>query len=511
MKTSRFVNNSLIALTILAYVVQFLIDFSTINIAASSIILCATLSIIFYLRWTNALESHPLSSFALFGFCLTSITGALWVQSATWTSVSEDLREPLVTFSLLTLYLAIAISAHSIYRLNKNSTIGEKHSVLKRLFYRIGLFDSAQVSVLWGVGFIGLISLLLSVIFPVANGISYLVWVPFLIPYYREQLGEGYCNVKLNYIFLGLHTLLIASIAIAFNTRGILFSGFASLVLLFLLGLMRSKKVVSTTMLLRGGLFLLIIALLDLPASNLVTAMAAARTFKGQPIKVFKSTIENFNNPELLEKYVELAKREKYRSQYDEKYIDNPLLARLITTKFHDNAIYFAGKLSDKDKESVTRLTGDFLWTVLPQPILDVLKIDIKKDNMLFSMGDVLSNYAIGTQLAGERTGSIFGQGWAVFGPLFFIVYFFMCWILFATIDLFFISIGKAQIFSIIGVLNLWPNFLFGITADSLNFLFINVVRGVIQSVFLYLIVFSIVKFFLGLSHSQTSIKHIDI
>ena len=43
-------------------------------------------------------------------------------------------------------------------------------------------------------------------------------------------------------------------------------------------------------------------------------------------------------------------------------------------------------------------------------------------------------------------------------------------------------------------MLNMWPNFLFGITADSLQQLFIGVVRGVPQNVLLYCIAYGIAK-----------------
>jgi hypothetical protein len=50
-------------------------------------------------------------------------------------------------------------------------------------------------------------------------------------------------------------------------------------------------------------------------------------------------------------------------------------------------------------------------------------------------------------------------------------------------------------VLSVIGMLNIWPNFLFGISADSLSALFIGVVRGVVQNVTLYSILFFIVRF----------------
>jgi hypothetical protein len=43
-------------------------------------------------------------------------------------------------------------------------------------------------------------------------------------------------------------------------------------------------------------------------------------------------------------------------------------------------------------------------------------------------------------------------------------------------------------------MIHVWPNFLFGITADSMHQLLNSAVRGVVQSIILYAIVFAIAK-----------------
>ena len=498
MTISKFVNNLLILMTILAFFAQFFIDFSSVNIATSMIVLFSGLSTVLYFRWTKAIETHPLSSFAILGFCITSILGALWVQSILWTSVSADLRQPLVTFPMLALYQGIAIIAHTLYRLPTKSAQNKKPSLLGRAFNELGVYDVPNVSVLRIVGFFGLFFVLLSKVFPVANGLSFLVWAPFLIPIYSLQIGKTYCNIKINYLFLALHTAVVVLLALFFNSRGVLLSGFATVTLLLILNAMRSHKALTATILFRVIGFICLGVALSFPASNLVKAMAVARDQRAHvsPLVTIKNTIENFNNPEKLEKYTKQAMAEKLRSQYDENYIASPILARLITTKFHDNAIYFASRISDKDVDDLMHVTGDFFWITLPQPFLDALKIDVKKRNLQFTIGDQLANKAVGVSLGGFRTGSIFGQGLAIFGNLFLLVYFAMCFILFAALDIFSKPSANGVItISVIGMLNLWPNFIFGITSDSFHALFIGVVRGIPQSVLLYFIAFTIAKF----------------
>ena len=299
-----------------------------------------------------------------------------------------------------------------------------------------------------------------------------------------------------------MFTILVGLVAMAFNARAMMLSGIATVALLFFLIGLRSDKLVSNKMLLRLGVLVIFGIALSWPVSNMVTAMAIARADRGKVsgAEMVAKTLENFQKQDKIDSFRKEVLTRELRSSYDEGYIKSPFVARFVITQFHDNAMYFAGKVSDKGAEQVMSVSGDFFWATLPQPFLDALKIDVNKDKMYFSMGDVLVNLAVGIPLGGQKTGSVFGQGWVMFGVFFSFIYFFMCLVLFLALDLFAIraTAGKVEL-AVIGMLNVWPNFLFGITADSLHYLFIGVVRGVIQSVLLYAIVFAISKAISGL------------
>lgn len=503
MTIAKFISNTILVLTLIAFLLQFFIDSSSVNIAANCIVLTSVLSTLLYFRWTTALETHPLSSFTIFGFCVTSQFGALLAQSAAWVSLTGNLRQPLITFSMLAMYQSIALISHALYRLMTLNSTNElkKSGLFRKLLSWIGVYASPSVINLWFMGGIGIVFLLFSFVSPVAKGLSFLAWSPFLIPVYALQIGPTYCNVKKNFIFLIIFAVLIALMAMAFNTREMMLEGIATVLLLFLLIGMRSKKQITWNMILKFCLISLFGAVLSWPASNLVTAMVIARKDRGKlPItEMVTKTIDNFLDPEKIDQYKKALVAIESRSSYDETYIANPIIARFVITKFHDNAIYFAGKLSDKGADEVWKISQDFFWATLPQPWLDALKIDVDKDKQQFSMGDVIVNLAVGQPLGGFRTGSIFGQGLVMFGNFFPVIYFLMCLILFVTIDIFSTrSKNGLAVLSVIGMLHVWPNFLFGITADSLHHLFNSALRGVFQSIFLYAILFAIAK---GLSN----------
>ena len=202
MTTSKFINNLLLILTTLAFLAQLVIDLSTVNVATSFIILCSALTTFFYLRWTSALETHPLSTFTVFGLSFTTLIGAMLVQSASWIPVSADLRQPITTFSWLALFQIISIVAHMFYRANTNSSNANQPSLLTRLFDSMAIYAVQPTSVLWIVGVFGLFCALFSKVFPVANGFSFLAWAPFLIPIYYLQIGKDYCNFRTHFLFL---------------------------------------------------------------------------------------------------------------------------------------------------------------------------------------------------------------------------------------------------------------------------------------------------------------------
>ena len=494
---SKFINNLLILITMLAFIAQFFIDFSTINIAASMIILLSAFFCIFYIRWSSALETHPLSSFAILGFSFTTTLGALWAQSLAGTPVAENLRQPIETLSWLTLFQVIAIVAHIFYRLKANSSTTQQVGMLRGLFDRMGLYDTPTPSVLWTIGVLGVFCLLFSHVFPVANGLSYLAWAPFLIPVFYDQEGKNYCNIRIAIYFLALHSAVIILLAMFFNARGILFLGFVTVILVFILNLMRSRKRLTSTLLLRLVIVFLVTTAIVIPASDLITAMGIARTDRGKisPIKMISNTIEIFNTPEKLQVYREQEIQQAQHTISSEFYVANPLMGRFVNTQRHDSQIYFASLINDRSSNEVLRKSVDFLWGALPQPFLDALKIDIDKRYLLLSMGDVISHYAVGTPLGGLRTGSVFAQGLVLFGNLSILIYFALCFILFASIDIFSKRGPDGMIvISVIGMLNLWPNFIYGITADSFHHLFIAVVRGVLQSALLYFIAVSFAK-----------------
>jgi len=503
MAYSRFIVMLLLTLSFNAFFAQLFIDFSSVNIAAACIVLASSLAVLLYLHWTDAIQTHPLSTFAIFGFCVSTQLGALLVQSATWTSLSLNLRQPIETFGTLALFQIIALAAHGMYRLFSNSASPARSSLVRGMLEKLGLYTTPTAGTLWIMGLFGFITFVFgsggeSVASRVFQATTFLAWAPFLIAIYVFQQGTTYCNAKKNFVFLGLYAGLLTLLGMAANARALILWGFMTIAMFAIVSAMRSARQVTASHAAKIGIVAVVLGALSFPVTDLVTAMVLARQSRGYAsgAQMVAQTLHYFQQPQQLAAQREKDKFTGIQSRYDETYFANPLIARLIETKFHDNALYFSSRLNAKDEEKMLDITGDFFWSTLPEPVLKALEVHVDKKNLQFSMGDYISHLGGAGDLGGYRTGSGFAQGIAIFGYFFPLMYLLVCPLLFLTQDVLSYRSSKGNVVvSALGMLGIWNLFQYGISAESLQALFMGVVRGLPQKIVLFLVFFHLARF----------------
>jgi hypothetical protein len=492
------VSNSLIILTVLAVPVQFALDPSIENVASSCIVLGSALTVLLYLRCTSALDQDPLSSIAIFGFCVTTQLGALLVQTAARTPLASSLYNPLYTFGTLAFYQLIAVATHAVYRFFSVRR-SKKPRVVKGFLEWAGIYRTPSCGTLWYMGCVGLPSILFwkyeGVLGKVAMGFNFLAWAPFLIPIYRAEVGETYCNVQLNRFLLVLYSGAFGVVGLAFNARGIIFAGFATIGLLYFLRAMRSDALVTAGALKRIGVLALILLAVSGPVSDLTTSMAIARQLRGKvsAVTMIRTTLRIWRQPSVIAAYRADQQMASRFSAYDEHYIANPMLARLIETKFYDTAFHFASTLTTDDAKARLRdISLKFAWAGLPTPMLHALGVEIDKDDLDFSMGDYLAYLSRGIPLGGRKTGNLFAQGITLFGPLFPFLYAMICLGLYGLMELLTIRPPKgAARLSPLGMLEIWTFFMGGITYESLHKVFHLFLRNFGQTLLIYVLMFT--------------------
>jgi hypothetical protein len=504
MMLSKLINSILLSLMGIAFLAQLIIDFSSDNIACILIVLTSSCLTILYIRWTNAINTHALSTYSIFGFCMTTQAGALLFQSMLWTSISKSLYQPMETFGSLALYQLVAIIAHIIFRSFTYKEIGFSPTLLRRLLSKMGLYSIPSTGSLWFMGWFGLISYLFTRGDEVGNkifaGLNFLTWAPFLIPVFIFQIGNTYCDVKRNYFLLLAFTMLVAMLGLLLNARVIIFNGAMTIALLLLLAAMRSKNIPTFSQISKIGLVMIIFAVLSIPLSDLATAMVVARTSGDRlsAIKTVEKTFEALSDPQAIANYRQTEKMKVVTSVYNEGYITSPIAARLVETQFHDNAFYFANKLSPSSEDNLRKITVEFVWAILPQPFLDLLKIDVEKTKLTFSMGDYLVYERYGLKLGGFKTGSMFAQGEVLFGWFFPLIYLLICLLLFSLMELLTVRSAYAQsAIAIPAMLMIWRLFISGITGESLHQLISFILRNLLQVIIIYLIMLNFSRLFL--------------
>lgn len=495
MSNGRFIVLSLLLLCLLAVLAQLSIDFDPENLAATSIAFASSTGVLLYLLWTPAIHTHPVSTFALFGFCATTQMGALLGQSAMLTSLSDNLRQPMQTFAMLAGVQLLALLTHTGYRWVLNPANDSRESLPRQLLRRLGLYQAPGTGALWFMGYVGLIAFVIGsgrdgAFFKTLQGISFLTWAPFLIPMYLLEQGRSYCNPRRQYPHLVFFMTLVVLLGLAANARQVMLSGFVTIGLFALLLALRSTQPVRASQVLKLGALGLVLAAVSIPLSDLATAMAVARKARGfiSAPQMVQETFHYYGQPEALR-----AERERLvkdtNSQYDELYFTNPLLARLVETKFHDNALYFASTLSASDIDQLAETSAKMLGALLPQPVINQLGWKIDKEAYEFSMGDYLAYLSHGGPLGGYRTGSMLGQGSALFGAGFVAFYVLVCLLAFSLFDLLSYRRGQGQVLlSAVAMLAIWKLFQNGLTGESLHSWLGLFVRALPQNIFMFLV-----------------------
>jgi len=525
--TSRVISTAMIVLAVVACFMQFIIDDSSVNIASACIALVGSLVTLAYFRYTRSLQTHPISTFAIFGFCATTQYGALLVQTVSLDSLSKNLRQPVETFAVLSLFLMVAIAAHMTYRFFSMPTqrLHSPHQInfsLRGLLERLTLYSIPTVHQLWVMGFIGIIALLnggddtmgeQNIGNKISHGISFIAWAPFLIPIFVAQFGRQYCNTKLHYVLLTGFAGLIAVMGIASNARFMLVSGATTVCLIILLIGMRSNKTVSIKQIFHTILFMAICAAMLVPFAQLSTAMVVIRdTHKtSSAINKIYATIDVLSKPGAIEAYRSKERYATAYSDYDEYYVENPVLARFVNTKFHDNALFFESKLTERGQDELIDTTIDLIWSILPDPALKYLGINISKKKLRFTMGDYLYYQATGGRVGGYKYGSSFAHGIGMFGMFFPLIYFGICLLTYWILELLTIKTKKGEVMvSVVGVLLVWHLFIYGITSESLNATVSFILREIPQSILIYILIYQIARittYPLNLFNQTQSIK----
>ena len=175
--------------------------------------------------------------------------------------------------------------------------------------------------------------------------------------------------------------------------------------------------------------------------------------------------------------------------EYNENYINNPILARFVYTKFVDVNMNNALRLSDSQAEEIRQKTRSRLISMLPTPVINYFKLDVDKLDLGFSSGDLYSYIARGIELGGYTTGSEIPDGITIFGAMFWPVLCLLVLLQYLIYDAFCMVDGQGRLHvGALVLLNVVPIFTLGVMQESVSNQLVSIIRGVPQLIVLYLV-----------------------
>lgn len=475
MKRITFISTALAGITVLCLALQVCISSEYDNLVSATLASASVLLFLFYLGSSKPISDSPLSTIALLGYVVTGIYASLLSQTLSWRALSEGLRGPVETYSTLSIVLLIGTSTHFLYR---------KLVSLREVSERIGaiLVKPLQIDrpppplYIWILSPLGFAPFLMgsseigNVSGKAVDALSFLVWLPFLIPAYYRIYGERYCNLNHQIGLLLVHISLLVIVGVAINARQIMFIGPMTALLLYFLVSASDLRPIPRRSIIKTLVAAAFFVIGIQYSADIITAMEVVRGKRDGASfsEMISETTQTLFDDFAIRSYREQQSLKSILSQYDENYLSNPLLGRLSETKFHDNMIYFSGTFNESQQREVIEKIKSKTVTILPQPILDALKVKEKKEDTLHSMGDVYKAQVTGQPLGGYATGSIWADVLVISGPLWPILTAALCLSSFILLDSMQTSTKALQTIAPPALCLIWTIFIYGLGGESI-------------------------------------------
>jgi hypothetical protein len=481
--------------------IQYFIDDSLVNIVCTIIAIVASMVTFLYVLSINRFRRTPISCVMILGFNVSAFSAAILIQTIALRSLTYNLSSSLMTFSTLMETQLLIIIVHFVYT-RSHALNGLRLSLTRYVFEPMRLLKAPTNFQLWLFGFIGCVATIVSartytdaMDYGDVSGKFLLGYVPFAVaPFFiplRAYLFGRSKQSSGSWLSVSAYALLLIAVAMANNARATFSAGFLTLALAGLIAILSGNFKVTRKTIYSGVLFAAVAVPVFTTLSDLATAMVIARDQRSNvsSLELIEITLSNFQDKTLIE---ERRRRDAaiLNGEYNENYVNNPIFARFVYTKFVDVNMTNALLLTDSQAQEVRRTAWARILALLPTPVIQYFNIDVDKTDLLFSSGDIYSYIAKSIELGGFTTGSEIPDGLTIFGLVFWPVLALFVLVQFIVYDALSVTdkTGKLVI-SAVALLNIVPIFTLGVMQESVANQVSAIVRGIPQLIFLYLIV----------------------
>lgn len=489
--------------------VESIVFLDSINILGCFYALYGWSLILIFVLKPEIIQRHPLPSIIVIGYGLCSFYLPLPATLLEGKPITFNLDVPQAVFFQGMIAITATVAAFrlyiSLYNLNWN-----KPSRLRVFLTRLNLYTPPTDFQMWIMGVLGLFCIYKmsagahleddsgSLTSRFLQGFFPLAYCPYYI-LMKDIYSVGGRKVvkKVNWIFV-IYSILILVVAFMTNHRSTFMKVIMGLGFVYFLGLLLNRfsyRVFTPKKILLYGL---LFWLLTGPLMDIGLAMVTVRGQKHNitASELVNETIDVFFDKELLAMEKKLWDGTIVNNiWWDEHYLDNIFLGRLCNLKASDLSLFHADRIEDKSK--MRSFIRDFSFGLLPSPLLNGLGIKIDKEVInTASYGDFLYYYSTGDYygLESKRQAHLEGAGLGTFGYLYLVILVFLLIILFSLMDLLvFYKENKTLI--TIPALTIMPMLFTFFNYEGLSTFIGFTIRGWIQLIFLYVIVFKVTIF----------------
>lgn len=356
------------------------------------------------------------------------------------------------------------------------------------------------------LGFIGLLSLVfftlidVGILSKISNGIDFLVSAPLVLlsVVYKDKKYNNYVLIFIVFTFI---------IGIASNSRTTML-----FLILILFLICFTKKTIDNERFnisaKKTSIIFFITLIVIGPLADIASAMVLIRHQRTEiSVKeLFENTISLVQDKETLHKMQKAYEDNKilYLNKnsdgWSEEYTGNIFLDRFCNLRVCDATLYYANKVG-YNNPYMRKKISDNIISILPTPILNLLGIDPSiKESLKYSSGDLL--YSLATKnnnsLGGFKVSGYTGLGLSTFGFMFYPIAIIIFIITFGLLDGLILPLKNTTIVPLCTMTLLYTFFYLLNNGDGLSGVLNFILRGVIQSIVIYLLLSNLLNIIYG-------------
>ena len=177
------------------------------------------------------------------------------------------------------------------------------------------------------------------------------------------------------------------------------------------------------------------------------------------------------------------------RAGYSEAYISNEFIQRLTLTKYTDVTMTASRHLSSAQRSMIKDSFKRQMITILPTPVIELLHLNIDKEDEHYTTGDLYENLVSGNPLGSLRTGSSITHARDLFDALWPIYMIVICLFVFNATDSLSLRRSGLTMISPVAFIALNAIFSRALVSDSVRAILDGSSRGYIVLIFDYTVI----------------------